>query len=41
VHRSDEIEAGRADVTGLDSVDAFDASQQMVVVADRLAAKGE
>ena len=41
VHRGDEVEAGRADVAGLDAVDAFDAPEQAIVVADRLAAEGE
>ena len=38
VHRGDEVEAGGAGVAGLDAVDAFDAAEQPIVVADRLAA---
>ena len=33
VHRGDQIEARGADVAGLDAVDAFDAAEQMIVVA--------
>ena len=40
-HRCHEIEAGRAGVAGLDSVNALDGAEQMIVVADRMAAKGE
>ena len=35
--RGQEIEAGRPGVAGLDSVDAVDAAEQMVVIADDLA----
>jgi hypothetical protein len=34
VHRGDEIEARRAGKSGLDAVDAFDRSEQMIVIAD-------
>ena len=40
-HRRHEIEAGRAGVAGLDPVDAFDAAEQLVVIAHRVAAIGE
>ena len=36
--RGDEVEAGGAGETGLDAVDALDAAEQLVVIADRLAA---
>ncbi len=39
VHRGDEIEAGGADIAGLDAVDAFDAAEQPIVIADPLAAE--
>jgi hypothetical protein len=39
MNRRHQVEPRCVDVTGLDAVDAFDAAQQMVVVADRLAAE--
>ena len=39
--RGQEIESGRPGVAGLDSVDAVDAAEQMIVVADDLAVEGE
>ena len=36
-HRGHEIEARRTGVAGLDAVDALDAAEQVIVVADRLA----
>src|SRR5262249_10468894 len=39
--RGDEIEARGTGETGLDAVDAIDAAEQIVVVADRFAAKNE
>ena len=41
VHRGHEIEAGGAGVAGLDAVDAVDAAEQVIVIADRLAAEDE
>ena len=41
VHRGDEIEAGGADVAGLDAIDPFNPPEQTIVVADPLAAEAE
>ena len=37
-YRRDDVESGLVDVTGLDAVDAVDRAEQMVMVADRIAA---
>src|SRR5579862_5063863 len=34
MHRGDQIEAGSPGKSGLDAVDAFDLSEQMIVIAD-------
>ena len=39
--RRDEIEPGSVGVAGLDAVHPFDPAEQLVVIADRLAAIGE
>ena len=41
MHGGQQVEAGAARVAGLDAVDAVDAAEQMVVVADHLAVVGE
>lgn len=40
-HRGHEVEAGGAGVAGLDAVHALDTAEQVIVVADLLAAPGE
>ena len=41
MHRGQKVEAGSAGVAGLDAVDAVDAAEQVIVIADDLAAVGE
>ena len=41
VHGGHQIESRRADISGLDAVDAVHLPEQMVVVGNRLAAEGE